>query len=231
MSGVSSKEWYDRFYTSRPRPITPWYRSVLEWLPGHRPAGPLLELGCGSGRLLEELAARSHYPVADLYGLEQSEVAVRTVASQLMHVQCGNIESPLPYRDEFFGVVVLSEVIEHLVAPWQMLERIHKLLAPDGVLLLSFPNYLNLPWLAVRVLGELLDRPSWTVLQPIDHMFIAPVVVRKLRERGFKVVKILGNVYFPPILYKFEPDWVRRSLNAACLGALSLHPLLISRKI
>lgn len=226
----TTKLWYDAHYARRERLVTSWYAGMLEWLRTARPAGPLLELGCGTGLLLEHLAAEQLYAPDELHGIEQSVTAVEAIARLLPGVRTGDIEADLPYAEGTMGVVVVAEVIEHLVHPWELFERVHRVLRPGGVLLVSFPNYLHVPWLALRILADLCDQPSWVVLQPIDRMYTTPLVKRRLRERGFTIKAIVGNTYGPPKLHEWEPRWLRSLLNAARLGELSFHPMLVCEK-
>jgi SAM-dependent methyltransferase len=225
-----TKRWYDAHYADHERRLASWHAGMLEWLRNARPAGPLLDLGCGAGLLLDLVVGEDLYPPDQIYGMEQSETAVAAIASRLPGVRAGDIEADLPFADGSMGVVVVAEVIEHLVRPWELLERVHRVLRQGGVLLLSFPNYVHLPWLALRILADLCDRPAWIVLQPVDRMYTTPLVKRRLRERGYDIEAIIGNTYGPPKMHEWEPHWLRAMLNAAHLGELSFHPVLVCRK-
>lgn len=226
----TTKSWYDAHYAAENRLLTSWYAGMLEWLRKVHPRGPVVELGCGSGLLLERLVAQGLYQAGELHGVEQSSVAVAVVAGKLPNVQTGDVEAPLSFADDSVGVVILAEVIEHLVHPWEVLQQIHRVLRPGGVLLLSFPNYLHVPWLALRILADLFDQPSWIILQPIDRMYTTPLIKKRLREQGFAIKAIIGNTYGPPKLHEWEPRWLRTFLNAAHLGELSFHPVLVCEK-
>lgn len=230
MSGVPTKAWYDAYYAAAPRTLTPWYASILECIERRRPQGPLVELGCGAGLLLDELCARGVYSPAQLFGVEQSTQAIAGLRERLPNVGAGDVEARLPYESDSMGAVVLAEVIEHLLQPWSALQEIHRVLRPGGTLFLSFPNYLNLPWLAIRVLAEMLDKPHWVVLQPIDHIFTAPLLARKLRERGFVIDELVGNTYWGPKFHEWEPRWWRAGMNALHLAGFSFHPVFVCVK-
>ena len=76
------------------------------------------------------------------------------------HLSIGDIYH-LEYPKNFFNVCLLMETIEHLEEPAPALAQIFSVLAPGAVLLLSFPNYLSLPWLPFRGLVRLLRKPEW----------------------------------------------------------------------
>lgn len=224
---TETKTWYERFYEGAPPPLSPWYAAMLEWLDQHPDvAGSILELGCGRGDLLVELHQRGRFTPSQLFGLEQSQTAISRASSILPHLMSGNIEEKLPFEDGSMSVVVLAEVIEHLRVPDLVLREIRRVLRPDGTLLLSFPNYLNLPWLAVRLLAQWLNKPGWIVLQPIDHIFFYPSLMRRLQGAGFLRSETIGTVYLPPLLYRRETAAMRAAFDHLRLGALSFHPVL-----
>jgi len=48
---------------------------------------------------------------------------------------------PLPFEEGRFSMALLNEVFEHLrINPLERLERIHRVLRPGGILLLTTPN-------------------------------------------------------------------------------------------
>ena len=232
MSGPSTSAWYDEHYAStRRQALSPWYVELLEYFAKLRPPGPLVELGCGNAAFLQEVARRELYASAEIYGIEQSKRAIQGLAEHLPNVVAGDIEEPLPFTSGFAGCVVMAEVIEHLVNPLVVLAEVRRVLRPGGILALSFPNYLNLPWLAIRVLADVLDKPSWIVLQPIDRMYTYPVITRKLRSLSFGVSAVRGSVFLPPLLYRWEPRWFRSACNGLRLGCFAFHPVIIAKAV
>lgn len=226
-----TSDWYDRHYGSDFAEASSWYEATLGWL-GRAPRnGSLIELGCGRGKLLVQLVRQGILPADRLFGIEQSSVAIGPASELIPNIKVGNIEERLPFDDGTFDYVVMTEVIEHLLDPWKTMREVRRILKKDGTLLFSFPNYVNVPWLLVRVLAELVDRPNWIVLQPVDHMWIFPTVKRKLAGAGFRVDQVVGSVFFPPVLYRWEPRSFDRAMNALRLGWLSLHPLLVCNAI
>ena len=120
-------------------PLAPTGRGVLRF--AHRvladaaPArGRLLDIPCGTG-LLAGLAAESGFDVVpcDLYPeFWEGDPAV-------VPVRC-DFNDPLPFEDDSFDAVAHCEGIEHVENPWQMLRELRRVLRPDGALVLSFPN-------------------------------------------------------------------------------------------
>jgi 2-polyprenyl-3-methyl-5-hydroxy-6-metoxy-1,4-benzoquinol methylase len=98
----------------------------------------VLDVGCASGYLAARLAARG----CTVTGVELDEAAAAAAAAHCERVITGDIESPetrgaIPGG---FDVVLLGDVLEHLVDPWEALAFVRSLLAPGGVVVTSIPN-------------------------------------------------------------------------------------------
>jgi len=108
----------------------------------HRPIR-VLDLGCGEGtlgRLMGERLGDRVYRV----GLDLSGTALEMATAHYDEVTQANLElDPWPelFADQTFHFIVCVEVLEHLFRPEKALEACKGLLAPDGTLILSFPNF------------------------------------------------------------------------------------------
>jgi 2-polyprenyl-3-methyl-5-hydroxy-6-metoxy-1,4-benzoquinol methylase len=109
---------------------------------GHE-AVRVLDLGCGEGtlgRLMGEKLGDRVYRV----GLDLAETALEMASAHYDEVVQANLElDPWPelLGGQIFHCIVCVEVLEHLFRPEKALEACKGLLAPDGVLILSFPNF------------------------------------------------------------------------------------------
>lgn len=233
-SPVKAREsdWYNEFYRSIQTELPPWYRVMIPDLVDRLSSGSqLLELGCGQGHLLRLLAKEGTLPQQNIWGIDQSETAVDLVRQHLpaAHLEAGDIYD-LELPRNHFDVCLLMETIEHLEQPAPALSNIFDVLAPGGILYLSFPNYLHLPWWLVRILAEKLNRPNWIVLQPIDKIYTVFKVKDLLREAGFQFERGIGSNFGPPVLFRWESPAMTRLGNRLGLWWLSFHPVLRFRK-
>jgi len=231
---VQAKEqkWYDEFYQTVQTRMAPWYQFLMPDLISELTAeSRLIELGCGQGHILRLLTRHSAIREENIYGIDQSSVAVEFTRKLIpkAHISTQDIYQ-MDFPQNHFHVCLLMETIEHLEEPVLALERIRDVMAPGGILYISFPNFLHLPWLAVRILAEKLNRPNWIVLQPVDKIYTTFHVMKLARLAGFKFEKGIGSNYGPPVLYPLEKEWVTKSLNALGLWWLSFHPILKFRK-
>jgi ubiquinone/menaquinone biosynthesis C-methylase UbiE len=103
-----------------------------------RPDARLLEVGCGSGRILASIHQRE--AALKLTGIdlsaEQIELARRSHPT--IEFVCGNGEA-LPFPDASFDYVVFFDYLEHVERPRQSLAEIQRVLKPGGQLHLVCP--------------------------------------------------------------------------------------------
>lgn len=113
-------------------------RFIMERVKG----GPILVVGDYTGR--DFLTLKQAYPDTYLLDIVDNKIADNNFVLQ-------SITEPTPFRDEIFQYVVMAEVIEHLWEDVAALKEIHRLLAPDGGLLLTVPFYHDIPEFHFRI--------------------------------------------------------------------------------
>ena len=129
-------------------------KEIAALLPGR--SARVLELGCGNGATLAWLrqSGRAAYTV----GIEIAESAAQAARAHVDVVHCADIERDgLPPLGANFDVVLCLDVLEHLVNPWTVVDRlVTQQLAPGGVLVASVPNVRHF-----SVLVPLLFKGRW----------------------------------------------------------------------
>jgi SAM-dependent methyltransferase len=125
--------------------------------PAHRllvatvPAGArTLDVGCATGYLAAELAARG----ATVVGVEADRAAVARAEPVCERVVAGDVEGAA-CRAELralapFDAIVCGDVLEHLRDPWDALAFLATLLRPGGTAAVSVPNVAH--WTGRRAL-------------------------------------------------------------------------------
>ncbi|MCP4642822.1 MAG: glycosyltransferase [bacterium] len=115
-----------------------------------RHARRVLDCGCGGGEFGRSLKERG---VEEVVGIEVVEQAWNLATTVLDDAILGSIEDlDLPFEDEYFDCVVFGDVLEHLVDPCAALRKVARVLAPDGIIVMSIPNVRF--WDVVRMLAE-----------------------------------------------------------------------------
>ena len=138
----------------------------------------LLDVGAGVG-IFVAVCLESGWEVT---GVELMDQAVSVAYHYNLPVQQGDFLK-VGFPHEFFDVVTLWEVIEHLHDPRPFLQKIWNLLRPGGILALSTPNPES-AW--VRFKG-----PFWHLWMEPTHLYCYSlrVLQRLLTEMGFQVVR------------------------------------------
>jgi SAM-dependent methyltransferase len=135
------------------RTTLPRLLATLDMLPESARDGALLELGSSPYFLSVCLRRMCRGPIAhgNYFGTQE-----RRTVDRLVHQRSGevlelasdlfNIElDEFPYPDAAFDVVIFSELIEHLgTNPVRTLSEIHRVLKPQGVVIVTTPNSISL---------------------------------------------------------------------------------------
>jgi len=148
----------------------------LERITGAPDGRPLLDVGCYTG-VFVEIAMRHGW---DAWGLEPSYWAVEEARKRGLHVVQGTLDTAdLP--ESFFDVVTLWDVIEHLTDPRSALRHAHRLLKPDGLLVV---HTIDIESLFARLM-----RARWPWLMEMHIYYFSRRTLRAMLEQcGFRVL-------------------------------------------
>ena len=110
-----------------------------------RPLGRVLDVGCGSGGSAPSLHAAGAEWIS---GIELDEDAAAAAARVYDEVRTGPAEQELDAVSEPFDTILLYDVLEHLVDPWELLRQLHRVAASGARVHVSVPNARH--WTLVR---------------------------------------------------------------------------------
>lgn len=115
----------------------PKNRALLKRLPA---GACTLDIGCGYGAFVSV----AHDQGFDAHGIDfnADQIATGQAAFALeSHLHAGRLEDHSSlFKSAAYDMVSMFEVIEHVEAPRQLVERAHGLLKPGGLLAMSCPN-------------------------------------------------------------------------------------------
>ena len=136
----------DTWYSSR-NPTRRWLHcarrdfiigQIRRW--ARASSGAALDVGCGSGVYLPTLSKL----YAEVVALDANESLVRNavpLAQKYPNVRLVAADiSRSGFADGAFDLIVCSEVVEHIADPAKVISELHRLLKPNGILILSTPQ-------------------------------------------------------------------------------------------
>jgi SAM-dependent methyltransferase len=161
-----------------------------------KPSGRLLDFGCGSGSFAR-MAAGAGY---DVVGLEPFSLGKPGEEPRLRLLRAP-LEACKPELGKF-DLITMWHVLEHIPEPAPLVASLIEHLAPDGILLVSVPNFAS--WQS-RVF-----RGAWFHLDPPRHIthFDEPTLGKLLGELGLEVVdRRTFHLEYGPV------GWLQSALN------------------
>jgi SAM-dependent methyltransferase len=182
---------YDRFCRLEERHF--WFqarnRIILRIFRRHlarQPRPRVLEIGCGTGYVLQGMAAENRY---ELTGLEAHIAGLRHARNRLPAVQFVQADARnLPYESAFDAVGAF-DVIEHIVEDDAVLASVYRALKPRGIFIVTVPQHM---WLWSPTDVQALHKRRYTRRQ----------LSAKLLAAGFDILRYSSFVTtLLPVLY------------------------------
>ena len=153
----------------------------------------VVDLGCGEGELLARLAELGFDQLAGIGWKVNVPSNVRKVEG----IDLSQVGWADRLGGDTFDVLTATEVLEHLVNPYEFLTQVRRLTKPGGRLILTFPNVHN--WRSIigyAVAGRFSGffGPNWNNNHPLydQHIFVPnhELVLYFLKLAGFELVSI-----------------------------------------
>lgn len=196
----------------------------------------VLDIGCGRGNLLK---AFSHMGF-ECHGIERAEFPDEPDESSI-NIHRNSLEKE-KFDDDYFDIVILWHVLEHLSNPTDIVGEIHRILNRSGILVIAVPNFgsfqsrlfkkhwfhLDLPRHLYHFEMESLDR-----LLNTNNIYRASVSTRSIDQSVFGFIQSALNTlnWFTPNsfyeqlklpLLKRKPDFYLQSMLAIIITPFAL---------
>lgn len=178
----------------------------------------ILDIGVGDGIYEKSLSSKGIS--AEFYGVDISQQQLDRAKKVLKVAKKVDLdEAKLPFPDNFFDIVIVSEVLEHLIFPEKALSEAARILKPGGYLVITYPTsgswQLRLALLfsgASPLLNYPKNREHIRFFNKKDILEMLPLRVVKFRGLGSllfdkwnfpvriitpRLLEIIGNKFFP----------------------------------
>ena len=188
-------------------------RSLLEKLKHYHQGGNLLDVGCAMGFFMEEAQKFGFRS----FGIEVSEYAGNFAKQKFnKRVFLGSVEeffekreSSSIFKDVLFDAVILSDLIEHLQDPRQVLKDIRKILKDNGIIVIQTGDVDSF-W--ARLVGK-----NWHFFAPPQHLyfFSKKTLNSLLTQSGYKIIRTVKEGKYLSISYLL---FMTRYMNIPKIG-------------
>lgn len=161
------------------------HAQILVWVEREQPAD-VLEIGTATGYLSFEMAKRG----CTVTGIEKDPGMAKVARSYCSKMLVGDIETMNLEGLGRFDAIICADVLEHLRDPRKTLQQLHKLLKPDGKMLISLPNVAHI-WVRANLLLGHFDYEKAGILDETHLRFFTLKSAKKLAaDAGLKVVDL-----------------------------------------
>ncbi len=152
----------------------------------------ILELGCNDGALLDGFCGKNLCCGVDISGECLQKAALRGYQTYQLDLERAN----LPFGDDYFDVVICSEVLEHVVNTEGLMNEINRVSKQNALLIISFPNS-NQPISLICVLMDITPAYSARIYSPHVRDLSLKLLKHLLKAKGFNVLNAYGTYVYP----------------------------------
>jgi len=174
------KEYYSS-YGKKTNELSFLSKDRINLIKRFKKSGRVLDVGCQSGLFLKKLEKEGF----KVYGVDISEDSCNYAKNilNLKNIYCKDIMD-IEFKEDFFDIITLWHVLEHLEDPVLVLKKLYKYLKKDGYIFIECPNISSFSNIIFKDKSPSLDVPR--------HLwFFSSSTLKKLLYKiGFKLEKI-----------------------------------------
>ena len=152
-------------------------KSQLGLIKKYKSGTTLLDIGCGEGFFLFNASKAGYTTKGIEISQDAAEYAIREFG---LDVEAKPFEE-LRFAENYFDVVTLWQVLEHVPYPLIILKEVHRILKPEGLLATSTPDIES-------ILAKIFRRKWWNLRKLHINQFTVKTLTDMLKRAGFKNV-------------------------------------------
>lgn len=176
------------------------YLEDLKRIEDIKPKGNFLDIGTNMGFFLRHTRGRGW----NVFGIEPSPALSEMARKYFgLNVKTSYLEDA-GFENNFFDVVTMTDVFEHIAEPKKILEEVRRLLKKDGILFIKVPNgnYNLLKLWMAKMIKKVGDYDIFDSYEHLIH-YTQKTLKRMLEECGFKIKRIfIGRPIQVPVWHK-----------------------------
>jgi len=166
-----TNEVHTKYYSHTTKCDQIEFKNRLKFIRKRISSGRILDVGCATGTFLK--LAKGF----DAYGIDPNEHSVSVCIKEGLDVTRGFLNE-FSFPKEFFDLIHMSDSIEHMENPLEVLKFCCKFLKPGGHIMITTPNFAS----------------AWArkfQIKPTDHLyyFTVKTLKRTVRQAGLRTLK------------------------------------------
>lgn len=152
---------------------------VLDGFEKYRLTNKILDVGCGPGLFLIEAKKRGW----EAYGTEFTDKQLEYLNNIEINTFKGKLTSTA-FQNDFFDVIISSEVIEHINNPVEEMTQFNRLLRKGGLVYITTPNF--------NAIERFWQKGNYEIIEYPEHLcyYTPRTIDLLLTQCGFEKVKI-----------------------------------------
>lgn len=178
----------------------------------------ILEVGCSNGSFLTKLRKRMEGSNIDkkleYVGVDANKNAILANEDENLNLIHSTIEEYLEQTEERFDIVWHTELVEHIIDPFSLFQKLYTVMNPDSYMIFTTPNSFslemnNISYNVPRVL-------ACNIFPPMHLNAFSTINVSHFALRsGFCIEKIETPGFFDVEIFEMQKEYVSNELLKA----------------
>ena len=125
-------------------------RAMVKQLISKIKPGRVLDVGCGTGKILAELKKQGW----QVWGVDAEPAAAKECQKRDIKIKIADATIRMPFKDNFFNAILALDFLEHVNDDKTVIRGIKRVLKPNGIIIISVPAYPKLYSYWDKMLGH-----------------------------------------------------------------------------